>query len=125
MYPIFKEFDIPIYRSKFLVLFSDKKEEIEAFCPDDRQGFELHYAHTFIVNFKKHEGFLVTFNLKNEFRSVNHGCIAHEVFHAASMLLRSRDVELSVESEEAYSYLIDWMTDLIYGTIKENKIEIV
>ena len=90
----------------------------------DNQDFELSYAHAFTVNYKRHEANMIAFNTKNQFRSVDNGCIAHEIFHAASMLLRSRGIELSEESEEAYAYLIDWMTSIVYKIIKDNKIEI-
>lgn len=49
--------------------------------------------------------------------------LAHEVFHAASMLLRSRGMSLVKESEEAYAYLIEFIHRKIVDNVEELKIK--
>ena len=43
-----------------------------------------------------------------------HGVIAHEIYHLVKLILNHRGVKYCEESEEAYAYLIDWLTDEIY-----------
>lgn len=46
-----------------------------------------------------------------------HGVFSHEVLHATFELLRARGLELSTESEEAYTYLHDYYITEIYKNI--------
>jgi len=41
------------------------------------------------------------------------GLVAHEVFHAVWMILATMGVEPSVESEEVYAYMIEYITNQI------------
>ena len=109
----------------FCVLFSDKEEKISDFYDDLSWGYTLGYAHTYHVNHKDSEGYLIAFNINHTHKKITHGTISHEIFHAASCLLRKRGMKLSSSSEEAYAYLIDWMTDKVYDIIKKNKIDVV
>lgn len=49
--------------------------------------------------------------------------LVHEVFHAASMLLRNRGMSLVKESEEAYAYLIEFIYRKIVEKVEELKIK--
>jgi hypothetical protein len=51
------------------------------------------------------------------FKSTKHNVIVHEVFHAVEFLFRSIDIPLTLESGEAYAYLIGYITDEIYKKI--------
>lgn len=51
------------------------------------------------------------------------GILVHEVFHATSMLLRSRGMSLVKESEEAYAYLLEFIYKKIVEKIEELKIK--
>lgn len=42
------------------------------------------------------------------------GTIAHEVFHVVAWIMRSRGVEYSASSEEAFAYLTGYITREIY-----------
>lgn len=46
-----------------------------------------------------------------------HGIFSHEVLHATFELLRARGLELSGESEEAYTYLHDYYITEIYKNL--------
>lgn len=39
------------------------------------------------------------------------GCIAHEAFHATKYIMDYVGMELNDASEEAYTYLLQWITD--------------
>lgn len=51
------------------------------------------------------------------------GILAHEVFHATSILLGSRGMSLVKESEEAYAYLLEFIYRKIVEKIEELKIK--
>ena len=52
---------------------------------------------------------------KDEF----HAVIAHEVFHIVSLTLHEIGIRLDVDSsDEAYAYLIGYVTDIIYKKLK-------
>lgn len=51
------------------------------------------------------------------------GILAHEVFHATSILLRSRGMSLVKESEEAYVYLLEFIYRKIVEKIEELNIK--
>jgi len=48
-----------------------------------------------------------------------HGIISHEVFHAVSFIMERIGMKLEIElSDEAYAYLIGYVTDKIYEKLK-------
>lgn len=49
----------------------------------------------------------------------DHDVIAHEIFHVAAHLWRYVGVRFSEDSEEAYAYLIDYLTEEFYIQLKE------
>lgn len=55
---------------------------------------------------------------------ITHGVIAHEVSHAVFHILDERGLSHTSESDEAYAYLVGWITNLVYRVLKENKLEV-
>lgn len=51
--------------------------------------------------------------------SFSYGVLQHEIFHLAYSILSSSGIELTKDSEEAYSYLIGYLTETIYNQIKK------
>lgn len=49
------------------------------------------------------------------------GCLAHEIFHAVDMILRDIQITLSSDSDEAYAYLIDYVTVQFWEKVKIKK----
>lgn len=47
-------------------------------------------------------------------RSPSHGTIAHEIFHAVELLLRELKMTLCADNDEAYAYLIGYITEQFY-----------
>ncbi len=121
-------YNIPLYRGRFVIMFADKSVKISEHYDDLNEGFVLDYAHLFKVNVKHKkrstQGFLVAFNLNHSYRKITPGTISHEVFHATCAVLHDRGLLLTPDSEEAFSYLIDWMTDKVYDFMKHNNIKI-
>jgi hypothetical protein len=123
-----RSFEIPLYRGRFIVMFSDYNVQVSDHYDDLGENKTLEYASFILVNEKRKDGiygsFLIGFNLKHKNRKITHGIISHEVLHAAHALLNDRGLKLTNESDEAYSYLIEWMTDLVYATIRKYNLEI-
>jgi hypothetical protein len=49
----------------------------------------------------------------------NPGLVAHEVFHAVVGMWRHTGAELTAESEEAYAYLVDFITEKFYKQLEK------
>ena len=46
-----------------------------------------------------------------------HGVLAHEIFHASEFVLERIGMRLTLDSDEAYAYLIGYLTEKIYEKI--------
>lgn len=46
-----------------------------------------------------------------------HGLIAHEIFHIATFIMNEVGMTLSGDSDEAYAYLISYLTEQIYKNL--------
>lgn len=44
----------------------------------------------------------------------DHGTLAHEIFHAAHMILSKVGIKLSFKSDEAFAHLIGYLTTKVY-----------
>lgn len=51
-------------------------------------------------------------------RCPGNGVVAHEIFHAVEMIMRYLKMPLSTENDEAYAYLIGYVTDEFYRNMK-------
>lgn len=119
-----KSVKIPLYGGKFIMMFSDKSIMVGDHYDDLGLEKRINFGHSLMVNDGMSRGFLICFNLGNKFKKVSHGDIAHEVFHACASVLDFAGCKMNGGSEEAYSYLLGWMTDEVYKVIKKNKIKI-
>lgn len=128
-----EDFRIPVFHGVFTVLFSNVDDldlssvpEYDLVDPSGDNVVNFGHYRDVNVNFNGTlvHGFGIQFNLVNKWAKVNHGVIAHEVFHAASQLMRYRDTKHSVKTEETYAYIIQWMTDRVYEVIEKYGIEI-
>lgn len=45
------------------------------------------------------------------------GTLAHEIFHSVDFILRTIGITLSKDSDEAYAYLIGYLTEKIYDNL--------
>ena len=53
--------------------------------------------------------------------TLKHGVISHEVFHAVDFLMNKVGIKLTEESDEAYAYAIEYLTNEIYKNLKKPK----
>jgi len=47
-------------------------------------------------------------------KASEYGTLQHEIFHAIDFILRKIGISLSADSDEAYAYLIGYLTEKIY-----------
>lgn len=50
-------------------------------------------------------------------KKMTFGVIAHEVLHAVNFIMDFVDIELCQESEEAYTYLVEYLIDSIHSIL--------
>lgn len=55
-------------------------------------------------------------------RGMSHRTIAHEVFHVVTMLMRNVGVKITSKNDEAYAYMIDWVTGWVYWKLGARRI---
>jgi hypothetical protein len=115
-----KEIEIPIYRSFFIIMFTDEDNVCvrDHYNREDNQMIE--YAHYMLVEHEDKDGYLIAFHCKSKEAKLTYGTIIHEIFHAASFLLYDRGLNLSPDSNEAFAYLINWLSDMVFQFIEDN-----
>lgn len=104
-----------IYPFDLIVFFGGTYTEIEVYLKDVLPE----YIHTEINTLDRNSsGRTVMFSsgqtvikLKNK---PTHGVIAHEIFHAVEFLFNRLGSKLTLSSDEAYAYMIEYITNEIY-----------
>lgn len=56
--------------------------------------------------------------------SLTHGVIAHELFHTVSYILHYCGIYFTHDSEEAYTHLLEYLTQQLYNDLNELKIKV-
>jgi hypothetical protein len=51
-------------------------------------------------------------------KTPSRGVVAHEIFHAVEMIMRFLRMPLTPENDEAYAYMIGYITDKFYEQVK-------
>ena len=51
-------------------------------------------------------------------KNPSHATIAHEIFHCVEFLMRKLNMSLTLDNDEAYAYLIGYITEQFYSNIK-------
>lgn len=126
---VLETFDVPLYPSRFGVLFTNKPENyIEDYFPNRHGSNLIFFGHTAIVEEEVddlgHRCVIVCFNTECEFNRLTHEVISHEVMHAAHDILSHAGLRLTDSSEEAYAYLTGWLITKVYEVAHENNIKI-
>lgn len=72
----------------------------------------------------QYDGDGLTFTINDEYvmiwlRDVDHGIIAHEIFHACTIMLGNLGMIFSRDSQEAYAYFIQYVTNGVYDSLKD------
>jgi hypothetical protein len=117
----YKIIDYKIYPFEILVSFHDSFEELESIIKKKLPG----NIHDGIELFKSTD-LAKTVMFSNGTTCIwftpklisgglwGHGVISHEVFHAVDFLMNKIGIRLSNKSDEAYAYLIQYLTNEIY-----------
>ena len=119
---IVKHYEIPLYRGNLVVVISNDIDKIKALFPADLFNDENIYAHTLYGNCRGQQDFYIVLNPYSKYRKMYHGTIAHEALHATSFLLDKRGIQIDVNNDEPQAYLIEWVTDKVYETLRINNL---
>lgn len=101
---------IPVYRAEILVIFTDEmKKVVDRYSPypDDTTLYEA-------LTIEHSGNPIIIFDLTPSINST-----VHEAFHAVDAVLSLRGLPLIDGSEEAYAYMIGYVTECIYKFIKK------
>ena len=85
---------------KDILVFELSKEE---YTPTPKGAITIEMGNVYIIDISKHD---------NKFSL--HNTITHELFHVVHMLLQQKGLKLTDDSQEAYAYLIGYLTEEIY-----------
>lgn len=126
-------FIIPLVIYPFDILFSvgetnkQLRKKLKGLLSD--AAFEMAYDSDFLDNFnpdsktaglcqflRGHQKVIIRLG-----RNASYGVVAHEIFHAISMILIHLKMPLSHDNDEAYAYLIEYLTEEFYRIINQNK----
>lgn len=111
---------VDLYQQDLLVCFGDKFELHEALAPfigeDDACEVIGNIPRASVGRTMIDEGRGIYFLWLPQVPSsaAHFGVLAHEIAHAAIGIMQKIGVSLSPESEEAYTYLIQYLTERIY-----------
>lgn len=128
MKPVINEqFTIPIYHGKLAVMFVEGETEVKWYYDDHGEDWKITHAHYMVVKSQTplpKRVNLIAFNLKDEGYPITHGTVTHEVLHAAFGILNYNGVLHNSDSEEAFTYLAEWISNKVYEIIKKHNIKI-
>lgn len=120
--------EIPTYPLCVVISFTQKKQlfkqEIKTALGLKNtkvlSGFNTHFNNP---DFKNHgrTARLSSGNIVVSLTSIDHGIIAHELLHATTLLLDAVGVVFSIDSNEVYAYLMQYLTSIVYKILEENE----
>lgn len=118
-----KELEVPLYRGKLVIILTNDKEKLQKYIPDfeDKEP----YAHTWLINWKGKQGFVIVLNFDNSYRKIHNGTITHEAIHATHFIAQERGLEADFQNDEPITYLAEFITDEVYKLMKKHKFEAV
>lgn len=120
--PIIK-IDDPIYRNKITFVYDEPDKKIIKYLKD-----KADYDATEIV--ERSHGFFVSMETCGYYIVIRNNCVnwigtlVHECMHVTSQVLRERGIQLSSETEESYTYYIQWLFNACaLPTVKKKQIK--
>jgi len=118
-----KALEVPLYRGKLVIILTNDKQQLQKYIPDFED--EEPYAHTFLINWKGKQGFVIVLNFENSFRKIHNGTITHEAIHATHFIAQERGIEADFLNDEPITYLAEFITDAIYKLMTKHKFKAV
>lgn len=117
-----KTIEIPLYHITIDIIIANSKSKIMTlFSFENEREITSKAGRTIYDNTQTNEKLQIILNGKS---ILTHGIIAHEALHATFFILSSRGLKYSQKSEEAYTYLIQFIIDQIYKLIKTSNTQI-
>ena len=118
-----KVIDIPIYRCSVVFMIDTTKDEYMAFYEEQKNCFTPRDHHIILNEYKEAPlGFVIGTEGNDYVMQVtdknNKGLVAHEIFHAANMLLFDKGYTPDGASEPT-AYLLEFLTNEFYKAIEE------
>lgn len=113
-----EEQDVPIYRGRLVVIISNDKDKLKSFIPYFEDN-EI-YAHSFMLDWKGKEGFVIALNFNNKHRPIHIGTIAHEAVHVAHLIAEHRGVIPDFVNDEPIAYLVEWIVDEVIKLMEKH-----
>jgi hypothetical protein len=120
-----RQFDNPIYPSTLLVVIFDSWEELvknkrlNTLFPGQLEGDE-HDSDCACFVYNKRNGAICLPR-----RRLSHSTVAHETAHAAIHVLDYVGMPVTMDSSEAFCYLLGWMTDCVYATLRKEGVRLL
>ena len=113
-----KSENLPIFKGKFYMCFSDSHEEVQSYFKNDVFD-EIETAHGLapIFDFRGRVSFSLCIISPAKFKPT-FGVIAHEAVHLAQFVCDHIGYEAKPESDEIYSHLTQYFTDRYINFLK-------
>lgn len=119
--------EIPIYRQAVVFIFGHDREQAEQwltangyrgerYIDDEMMSWAFEDSHSGITGHKE-EGHRILIHIDS---AGNHRSIAHEIYHAVNKTLEWCGMYPNAANEEAYAYLIGFLTEQVYIKIQEH-----
>ncbi len=115
-------FIIPLVIYPFDVMFSlgetdeQLKKQFKKYNIEESNYFEYELQKGRCSQFKTGQ---VIVRLKHKPKTINDlACLQHEIYHAVNYILSFIGIKYSDDSEEAYAYLITYLTEQCYKKLK-------
>lgn len=109
---------VPIYDCYLLLSVSGN---INAAARKHRKNFGEHEdtdASAIVLAAQDRPNFGVFFHT----HELDHGTIAHEVFHLVILIMDGARIAISAEHDEAHAYLCEWITKWVYAELEKAKL---
>lgn len=103
-----KKIKVPLYFSDLIVIQSNNFKKIEEEFSID--SYEDNYS---AITFKRNGNVMVAFKNKT-----NASIIAHEAVHICNHIFKNVGIQLDLDNDEAFAYLLGWVVKQIHKTIK-------
>jgi hypothetical protein len=110
-----KSIKIPIYKGYIVIIISNSVQLVNEQFPYLDVKEEI-YASTFSSQFKRYPSAFILLNFNHD-EKLDHGVIAHEVFHASNIIMKDRQLLPDVDNDESQAYLIQWISNQVYDFI--------
>ena len=111
--------DTGVYNTHVIVVLGNKKhinKELKKMGIKKIDTLNMQGAAGYTIALK--ENVLLWLKQTPPYTPFNYGCLSHEIFHCCSFILSRAGVELCDKSEEAYAYLIGYISEVIMDKIR-------